>query len=84
MAVDARERHAICSTHYVEEEYFDQKLRELKRTKGVGVECFKAIEKHPRTGWKIEQAIGTIKSKLRAKGLDGEKWFVSLKEIVRG
>ncbi|MEM2870615.1 MAG: integrase core domain-containing protein [Thermoplasmata archaeon] len=69
-------------TSYGGEGYFDQKLRELERTNGIKVEHIKSRVKHPQTGGKIERAIGTIKSKLRARWPDGEKQFDSLEEII--
>ncbi|MEM4730086.1 MAG: integrase core domain-containing protein [Thermoplasmata archaeon] len=69
-------------TSYGGEGYFDQKLRELERTTGIKVEHIKSGVKHPQTGGKIERAIGTIKSKLRARWPDGEKQFDSLEEII--
>lgn len=69
-------------TSYGRDGYFDKKLKTLEMSVGISVEHIKSRIKHPQTGGKIERAIGTIKSKLRARWPDGEMQFDSLEEII--
>ena len=62
--------------------FFDRKLRELRRTKGIRVQHLLERIQHPQTAGKVERVFGTLKSKLRAKWPDGEPLFETLEELV--
>jgi putative transposase len=62
--------------------YFDQKLRDLGRKKGVRVQHILERIQHPQTAGKVERVFGTLKSKLKARWPDGEPLFDTLEELV--
>jgi len=68
---------------YDAEGYFDRKLAELRKARGVQVQHIRGRVKHPQTGGKVERVIGTIKSKLRAEWPDGTKQFSDLDDVVQ-
>ena len=62
--------------------YFDRKLRELQRRKGIRVQHILERVKHPQTAGKVERVFGTLKSKLRARWPDGDPLFDTLEELM--
>jgi len=68
---------------YDAEGYFDRKLKELEKERGIHVQHIRGRVKHPQTGGKVERVIGTIKSKLWAEWPDGTKQFRDLDDVVQ-
>jgi len=63
--------------------FFDRKLRDLARERGIRVQHIKGRRNHPQTGGKVERAIGTIKSRLEATWPDGTRKYRDLDDVVR-
>jgi len=68
---------------YDAEGYFDVKLEEMEKERGIEVQHIRSRVKHPQTGGKVERLFGTIKSKLRARWPDGKKEFRDLDEVIK-
>jgi transposase InsO family protein len=63
--------------------FFDRRLRDLARDRGIRVQHIHGRVKHPQTGGKVERVNGTIKASLRRRWPDGRSVFRDVDDVLR-